>query len=387
MKRVIVALLALCLAQTAGAADLRIGLLRLENDPRYDEDFAYARIELRPLGDVSAAVRMAISDMEMLTDARGFTPVLSEAAVGDGELQEAARAMVDEGVTHLVVDLPAAEVDALAAALADTPVTILNTTAPDDWLRRKCHANLLHAAASDRMISDALVQHAVARKWSSFLVLRGKTERDTARADAFIAAAERFRLRVVDDREFDLSTNPEMREQNNIALITGGTRDYDAVFIADQIGEFARYVPYQTALPRPVIGATGLVALEWHWAFERYGAPQVNSRFESMSEDGRRMGWQDWSAWIATRAVLTAFAKARGDGLEDVNQLLRSDKLRLDGSKGAQMSFRSWNGQLRMPVLLSTQNAIIGVAPLEGFEHQTNSLDALGFDEGEFACD
>ena len=132
MKRVIVALLALCLAQTAGAADLRIGLLRLENDPRYDEDFAYARIELRPLGDVSAAVRMAISDMEMLTDARGFTPVLSEAAVGDGELQEAARAMVDEGVTHLVVDLPAVEVDALAAALADTPVTILNTTAPDD---------------------------------------------------------------------------------------------------------------------------------------------------------------------------------------------------------------------------------------------------------------
>ena len=364
-----------------------IGLLSLKSDPRYDEEFAYARIELRPLGDVRAAVQMGISDMQMLTSARGLNPVLLEAAVDQEALIDAAHRLAAEGVTHLIVDLPAAQVDAVATALADTPVTILNTTAPDDWLRRKCHANLLHTAASDRMIADALVQHAVGHKWDRLLVLRGKTERDTARADAFLESAARFRIRVVADREFDLSTNPAMREQNNVALITGGTRDYDAVFIADEIGEFARYVPYQTALPRPVIGATGLVALEWHWAFERYGAPQVNSRFESHSEQGRRMGWQDWSAWIATRATLTAFAKSRGEGLDDVNALLRSERLRLDGSKGAQMSFRSWSGQLRMPILLSTHNAITDVAPLEGFVHQANSLDALGFDESEFSCD
>lgn len=114
---------------------------------------------------------------------------------------------------------------------------------------------------------------------------------------------------------------------------------------------------------------------------------QVNSRFEAASEDGRRMTWQDWSAWIAARAVLTAFAKTRSDELEDVNDFLRSERLRLDGSKGAQMSFRPWSGQLRMPILLSTHNAVIAVAPLEGFEHQTNTLDALGYDESEFTCD
>lgn len=387
MKPLLAALFTLALSGAAAAADLHIGLLRLDQDPRYDEDLAYARIELRPLGDVRAAVEMAVSDMGMMTDARGFTTVLSQASVSEPGLTDAAREMAADGVTHLIVDLPAADVDAVASALADTPVTILNTTAPDDWLRRKCHANLLHSAASDRMIADALVQHAVGHKWESFLVLRGKTERDAARADAFVQAADRFRLRVVADREFDLSTNPAMREQNNIALLTGGTRDYDAVFISDEVGEFARYVPYQTALPRPVIGATGLVAAEWHWAFERYGAPQVNSRFESQSEGARRMGWQDWSAWIATRAVLTAFAKAPSGDLADVNAFLRSDKLRLDGSKGAQMSFRPWSGQLRMPVLLSTHNAIIDVAPLDGFLHQTNTLDALGYDEREFACD
>lgn len=302
-------------------------------------------------------------------------------------LVDAAMEMAGQGVTHLLVDLPAVQVDSVATALADTPVTILNTTAPDDWLRRQCHGNLLHTAASDRMISDALVQHAVSHQWSDFLLLVGKSERDAARATAFAESAKRFRLRIVDEREFDLSTNPAMREQNNVALLTGGLRDYDVIFIADEDGEFARYVPYQTALARPVIGATGLVAVEWNWAFERYGAPQVNSRFEAASEDGRRMTWQDWSAWIAARAVLTAFAKTRSDELEDVNDFLRSERLRLDGSKGAQMSFRPWSGQLRMPILLSTHNAVIAVAPLEGFEHQTNTLDALGYDESEFTCD
>ena len=73
--------------------------------------------------------------------------------------------------------------------------------------------------------------------------------------------------------------------------------------------------------------------------------------------------------------------------MESVNAYLRSGRLRLDGSKGKQMSFRPWSGQLRMPILLATHNAIIEIAPLEGFLHQTNSLDTLGYDEKEFICD
>ena len=42
----------------------------------------------------------------------------------------------------------------------------------------------------------------------------------------------------------------------------------------------------------------------------------------------------------------------------------------------------------QLPWLLRvTHNAIIEIAPLEGFLHQTNSLDALGYDEKEFFCD
>ena len=41
---------------------------------------------------------------------------------------------------------------------------------------------------------------------------------------------------------------------------------------------------------------------------------------------------------------------------------------------------------LRMPMLLSTDSAVIAIAPIEGFLHATNTLDTLGTDQPEFAC-
>ncbi|GKY88456.1 ABC transporter substrate-binding protein [Sinisalibacter aestuarii] len=386
MRAALTILLWLFAIVPAAAEELRLGFLSLEDDPRFDEDYAYARIALRPQGDARAAVEMAIGDMKILTDARDLTVTLDDAEVADDALLAEAQRMVTDGARYLIVDLPADQVEALAAGLDGSGATILNTTAPDDWLRRRCHTNLLHTSASDRMIADALVQHLVRQKWSNVLVLTGKSPRDEARTAAFTEAATRFRLEITDTRPFDLSTNPALREQNNVMLLTGGRGNYDVIFIADEDGEFSRYVPYQTMLPRPVIGATGLVALEWHWALERYGAPQVNSRFADIA-DGRRMGWQDWSAWTAARAVLTAHAKSRDPAPEAIDAFLRSDRLRLDGSKGVPMTFRPWNGQLRMPIVLATHNAIIDIAPIEGFLHQTNTLDTLGQDEAEFACD
>ncbi len=387
MRRILLILMLLFPALVASAEDVKIGYIGYDVDPRFDEDFAYARIELRSKGDTLIAANLAIEDLKPLIDARGLTLDLDAVKTAPDNVLAEAEGMVDKGATFIIADLAAEDIDRLAAGLADRQITIINTTAPEDWLRTRCYGNLLHSAASDRMISDALVQHMVRQKWQSVLVLHGQTERDRVRAESFAQAAERFRRNIVDTRAFDLSTNPAQREQNNIALLTGGTRNYDTVFIADERGEYSRYVPYQTALPRPIIGATGLVALEWHWSLERYGAPQVNSRFEEASPGNRRMGWQDWSVWAGTRAVLTAVTKSRDRSATGMDDYLRSHRLRLDGSKGAAMTFRPWNGQLRMPILLATHNAIIDIAPLEGFEHQTNTLDSLGQDEAEFACE
>lgn len=387
MRSLLVLIVTLWAGAVAAQQEVRVGYLALEEDPRYDADFAYARIPLRPAGDTEAAAHLAVEDTAMLTEAQGLSIALdAERVASTGEMLPAVERMIEEGARHIVLDLPVEEVDALAAALEGQEVTLLNATAQEDWLRRRCYPHLLHTAASDRMIADALVQHLVLNDWTEVLVLQGKTERDRARAESFVNAAERLRLDVAEVREFDLSTNPALREQNNVKLLTGGV-DYDVVFIADDYGDFSRYVSYQTALPRPVIGSAGLVSQEWHSALERYGAPQVNSRFEALAGRGRRMSWQDWSVWVATRAVLTAYGKAPEATPDAVNALLRSERLRLDGSKGAPMGFRSWSGQLRMPILLTTENAVIAVAPLEGFLHQSDTLDSLGFDEAEFACD
>jgi ABC transporter substrate binding protein (PQQ-dependent alcohol dehydrogenase system) len=389
--RVIGAIVLTLWAAVAGAEELRIGVLGLDPDPRRDEAMAYARIALTVQGDPALGAVMAVGDMAVLTEATGWEVTLDIARAADaaGLIAEAER-MAAAGAGYIVLDLPAADADALATGLGGGGPVLLNATAPEDWLRRTCHPSMLHVAASDRMISDALAQHMAVQQWDSVLILQGRTERDLVRADSFAEAAGRLRIEVADRREFDLSTNPALREQNNIRLLTSGV-EYDVVFIADEVGEFSRYVPYQTMLPRPVMGSTGLVALEWHWALERYGAPQVNARFEDITREAegaaRRMGWQDWTVWAATRAVILAHVKARDTTPEGIAAHLRSDRLSLDGSKGAQMSFRDWDGQLRQPILLATANAIIAVAPLEGFLHQGNTLDSLGTDAPEFLCD
>jgi ABC transporter substrate binding protein (PQQ-dependent alcohol dehydrogenase system) len=385
--RAFTAALCLCLASPVFAADLDIGYLSYDQDPRYDQDMAYARVALRPQGESLTAAKMAISDLAIVTDARGMKVTMHSRLSAPDDLISDAEEILASGARYLVVDLAASDVDRLAQAIAGRGITIINATAPEDWLRRRCYPHLLQTSASDRMISDALVQHMVRQKWKSVLILQGKTVRDQVRAASFAEAAARFRIKIVESREFDLSTNPALREQNNIALLTATRSNYDAIFIADEQGEFSRYVPYQSAIPRPVIGSTGLVALEWHWALERYGAPQVNSRFEIATPNARRMGWQDWSVWVAVRAILTAHAKSRDPSPEGISAYLRSGKLKLDGSKGAAMSFRPWDGQLRMPILLATHNAIIDIAPLNGFLHQTDALDSLGQDEAEFSCE
>ena len=58
----------------------------------------------------------------------------------------------------------------------------------------------------------------------------------------------------------------------------------------------------------------------------------------------------------------------------------------MDGAKGVQLSFRTWDGQMRMPIVLATHNAVIAEAPLDGFLHETNTLDTLGTDEPEQQC-
>jgi len=156
------------------------------------------------------------------------------------------------------------------------------------------------------------------------------------------------------------------------------------VFLADEIGEFGRYVPYATYAARPVVGSEGLRPLAWHWTWERYGAPQLNQRFERGA--GRRMEAEDWAAWAAVRATIEAVARTRSQDVATLRAFMESADFSLDLYKGAPGSFREWDGQLRQPILLALHNAVAARAPFDEFLHQTNTLDTLGTDRPEAAC-
>ncbi|HYD05984.1 MAG TPA: amino acid ABC transporter substrate-binding protein [Reyranella sp.] len=374
------------IAQDATAPrDVKIGYLSLDYDARYDEKLVYLGLVLDPLTPPLPGAQMGVSDLQMLGDATGFKAVLDEQKAADvvglvAKVQEMAAA----GDRFIIVDLPADVLDQLAAATRDLKVTLINTTAHEDFLRERCYPNLLHTAASDRQLSDALVQLLRVRNWTNVLVLYGQEPRDKVLADTFTASAQRLRLNIVDTRQVTQSTNSENMEQNNTLLVTGGV-DYDVIYIADTQGDYARYLPYATQLPRPVIGSTGLEAAEWNWTWERDGASQVISRFDKLTGD-LHMDGADWAAWIAAKAVMTAYGKSRTTDPDEIDAYLRGERFGVDGSKGVLMSFRPWDGQMRMPITLSTADAVIDAAPIDGFEHQVTTLDTLGTDQPEFVC-
>jgi ABC transporter substrate binding protein (PQQ-dependent alcohol dehydrogenase system) len=85
-------------------------------------------------------------------------------------------------------------------------------------------------------------------------------------------------VKVVAQRPFKQSADPRERDLANPKLLSSGV-NYDAVWVVDTAGEFARTLPYNVQAARPVVGDAGMVALGWHAQYERYGAPQVSRRF------------------------------------------------------------------------------------------------------------
>jgi len=370
-------------AQDQPLAEVVIGLVTLQDDPRYVQDWGYARLIVPPPVRSIDGALMAIEDLAFVSEAMGLAPRMETRAVaGEADALPAVAELAAAGALFVLLDLPGEMVEAVAAAAPE--VTLINVSAPDNALRGACHAGLLHSYPSDRDLMDAFAQYLRSKDWTEVLILEGEQPRDAAIADAFTESAGRLRLEINDRRSFTLAADPSQREGNNVALLTGGV-DYDVVFVADTRGEFGRYIPYATQEARPVIGSVGLTAEAWHWAMERDGATQVSSRFDKLY--GRRMGSVDWASWIAVKSVLQAYTRAPEMTRAAMTDYMASDAMNLDGSKGVQINYRPWSGQLRMPVLLATSEAVIAVAPIEGYLHATNVLDTLGMDQQESDCE
>ena len=95
---------------------------------------------------------------------------------------------------------------------------------------------------------------------------------------------------------------------------------------------------------------------------------------------------RDFGAWMAVRAFGEAATRSGSTDPDVMSSFMHGDKFELAAFKGARLTFRPWDGQLRQPVLLADERSLVSVSPQPGFEHQFSELDTLGIDKPETTC-
>ncbi len=290
-----------------------------------------------------------------------------------------------DGQTIFLLQAPADLLIAANTWAKDKAVLLFNISEPADGLRYKqCLSSMLHTIPSYAMKSDALAQWLVARRLQKVLMIRGKSDEDKQVANAFKRSVKRFGLKVVDEKIWDFSTDLRRTTQQEIPLFTQTSSEYDVVYVADPAKDFAEFLPFNTYLPRPVIGSAGLEALAWHRVIEQWGAAQLQSRFVQLAS--RNMNELDFSGYLALRTVAQAAQHLKSNQPQILTDYIHSSQFELAAYKGRKLSYRQWNGQLRMPMALVQPNALVSQSPQEGMLHPENELDTLGYDAPEMKC-
>lgn len=292
--------------------------------------------------------------------------------------------LLGEGFQYIVLDVPADDLLAMADRALGQDVLLFNAGARDDILRAsECRANLFHLAPSRAMLADGLAQYLVQKRWRDWFLVVGARDGDRKFADAIKRAADKFGARIVAEKDWDYGPNVRRTAQAEVPRFTQGV-DYDVLVVADEIGEFGEYLAYRTWDPRPIAGTQGLVPTSWHASHEQWGALQLQSRFEKAA--GRKMSPLDYHVWAAVRSVGEAVARTGTMEFAKIRAYLDGPEFELAGFKGQKLTFRSWNHQLRQPILLAAARALVSVSPQPGFLHRNSLLDTLGLDRPEVAC-
>ena len=285
----------------------------------------------------------------------------------------------------IIADAPKDALLKIADLAAPSGALIFNVSAPEPSLRNdECRGILFHTLPSNAMRTDALAQLLLKKRWQELVLISGTYPADVAYADALRRSLAKFGMKLTSEKTWAFDADMRRNASQEVPLFTQELGDYDALLVADEIGDFGRYILYNTWEPRPVVGSEGLSAVAWSPVVEQWGAAQMQSRFQDAA--GRPMLSKDYAAWAAVRAIGEAVTRTNSNELGALREYLLSDSFELGGFKGRPLTFRTWNGQLRQPIPLVHPRALVTQAPLEGFLHQRTELDTLGLDEPESAC-
>ena len=328
---------------------------------------------------------LAINDNNTTGQFTGQKFVLNKFIVPiDGSVTDEFNKNIAGKFQFVVSTLPAEQMIGIADLPAAQQMVLFDAATRDDALRNEqCRKNVLHILPSRAMRADALAQYMMKKRWNKWFLVIGPNPEDRLFADAIRRAAKRFGMKIVEEKTWEHTYDARRTAQSDVPVFTQ-VDDYDVLVVADEQGLFGEYLDYRTWYPRPVIGAQGLIATAWHRTHEQWGSVQIQNRFKEQA--GRWMEEQDYAAYLAIRAIGEAATRTKSNELKPVQDYLLSEQFALQGYKGNPLSFRSWNGQLRQPILLAAPRSLVAVAPIEGFLHPKTELDTLGYDQSESTC-
>jgi ABC transporter substrate binding protein (PQQ-dependent alcohol dehydrogenase system) len=383
----LVLLAALVLQAKADPLAVKVGVLREAHSRE-----TISILDIPAADDFVAGARTAMDDDN--TTGRfldqSFSIVDAKLAPGDDPIAPL-NGMLADGVRFVIVDLPPAEVLAVADAARPSGVLVFNAGAPDDRLREEdCRPNVIHTAPTRSMLTDGLAQYLIWKQWRHWLLVVGSHPQDKLLAEAYRRSAKKFGAKIVEERVFEdtgggrRSDSGSVQVQRQMPVFTQGAPDYDVLVAADESEVFAGYLPYRTWNPRPVAGSAGLRPTSWDASHELWGAAQLQNRFERQFKRG--MNARDNQAWVAMRMIGDAVAHTGSADPKTIHDALLSPDFAVAAFKGEKLTVRAWNQQLRQPILLTDGRGTVSVSPQEGFLHQTSELDTLGLDRPESKC-
>ena len=336
--------------------------------------------------------RIGITEDNMTGRLIGHDYKLIEAIIPPADdIKPKARELFAAGVSMLLADLEPEDLLAVADMPEAASAIIFNIRSSDVALRQEdCRHNVFHIPPDSAMRADALAQYLIWKKWRRWALISGDRPKDIEYANAVRRAAKRFGGKIVGEKTYAYVAGSRRTDtghqqiQTQIPLLTQGLGDHDVIVVADVEESFGDYLLFRTFEPRPVAGTHGLIAVSWHRSYEEAAATQMQNRFERKT--GRIMTERDYSGWLGARTFGEAVTRTNSTDPKVLRDYLMSDKFEVAGFKAQGLNFRSWDRQMRQPVLIAGPRALVSISPQEGFLHPKYLTDTLGYDEPETKC-
>jgi hypothetical protein len=126
----------------------------------------------------------------------------------------------------------------------------------------------------------------------------------------------------------------------------------------------------------------------WSDRLEKYGAAQLNDRFRAA--EGAGMTSHQWAGWFAIKSVWESFVRVGAPEPALLARHMASDAATFDGHKGAPLSFRKWDRQLRQPLFALTESPSAPARDIPDTSRSSESirdlLDTIGDRASETKC-